>query len=165
MLGYWFAKNGEYLLEITPNAWQSLEAECSKAYEMETGGILIGYYSDDRLTAVITEATSPPKDSTFGNYWFVRGVAGLKTLLTRRWKNVVHRTYYLGEWHYHPADHVTPSDDDFRQMVVIGKSANYQCREPIMLIIGQKYNEMRPIRAYVYPYGRQSYEYIYASRK
>ena len=155
----WSANNGEYQLEITLDAWHSLETECADVNGRETGGILIGYYSDDYSTAVITEVTSPPKDSTFGANWFARGAAGLRTLLARRWKNAAQRTYYLGEWHYHPAKHITPSGEDIQQMQAIGQTPKYQCKEPIMLIIGNNINSRIHFRAFVFPDGRPPYEY------
>jgi integrative and conjugative element protein (TIGR02256 family) len=155
----WSANNGEYLLEITSDAWRLLEAECAEANGRETGGILIGYYSDDNSTAVITEVTLPPKDSTFGANWFVRGVIGLRTLLFRRWQNASRRTYYLGEWHYHPANHIMPSDDDIKQMKAISDRPEYQCKEPIMLIIGNKINSSKSFRVFVFPNGRAPFEY------
>jgi integrative and conjugative element protein (TIGR02256 family) len=157
--GRWSANNGEYLLEINSDAWQLLEAECAEANGRETGGILIGYYSDDYSTAVITEVTLPPKDSTSGANWFVRGVTGLRTLLVRRWQNASRRTYYLGEWHYHPVNHIIPSDDDIKQMKEISHRPEYQCKEPIMLVIGNKLNASIQFRVFVFPDGRQTYEY------
>ena len=157
--GRWVANNGEYLLEISLDAWRFLEVECSKADGREIGGILIGYYSEDHSTAIITEASSPPQDSTYGYNWFWRGIAGLRSLLACRWQNTGRRTYYIGEWHYHPAVQVIPSSDDFSQMQEISRSSNYQSKEPIMLIIGQKYKGARPLRAFVFPHGRQPYEY------
>lgn len=157
--GRWAANNGEYFLEISLDAWRFLEVECSKADGREIGGILIGYYSVDNSTAIITEASSPPQDSTYGYNWFRRGVAGLKSILARRWQNTGRRTYYVGEWHYHPAVQVMPSDDDFSQMQEINRSSNYQSKEPIMLIIGQKHEGARQLRAFVFPHGTQPYEY------
>lgn len=157
--GRWAANNGEYLLEISLDAWRFLEAECSKADGREIGGILIGYYSEDHSIAIITESSPPPQDSTYGYNWFRRGVAGLRSLLAHRWQNTGRRTYYLGEWHYHPAVQVIPSGEDFSQMQEINSSSNYQSKEPIMLIIGQNYKGARQFRAFVFPHGRQPYEY------
>lgn len=157
--GRWAANNGEYLLEISLDAWCFLEAECSKADGREIGGILIGYYSDDHSIAIITESSPPPQDSTYGYNWFRRGVAGLRSLLAHRWQNTGRRTYYVGEWHYHPAVQVIPSGEDFSQMQEINSSSNYQSKEPIMLIIGQKNKGARQLRAFVFPHGRQPYEY------
>lgn len=155
----WVADQGEYIFEILQAPRTFIELECSEANTRETGGILIGYYSEDRTTAIVTEATSAPRDSLRGNTWFQRGVAGLKTLLAYRWKNTNRRTYYIGEWHFHPTTEIVPSDDDFKQMHDISTSTNYHCSEPIMLIVGKNVDDKRPVRVFVFPSGKKQYEY------
>lgn len=155
----WEANRGEYILIIMDDPWKYLESECSKVNGSETGGVLIGYYTDDRTTAIITEATPPPKDSSYGHNWFRRGVMGLKSLLISRWKTSGQRTYYIGEWHFHPTEIISPSKDDFIQMQEISNSSNYHCNEPIMIIIGQSDMGKVPARAFVFPRGKQPYEY------
>ena len=155
----WSANNGEYLLEITSDALGSLENECSRAENTETGGILIGYYSTDHLVAYITEISIPPPDSSFGNNWFQRGVQGLRLILINRWHNSSFKTYYIGEWHYHPAFQVTLSNVDIKQMNDICRSPNYHCKKPILLIAGKKQNTGRQIRLYIFPIGEVYCDY------
>ncbi len=81
-----------------------------------------------------------PSDSAGTVTRFVRGTRGLRGLLQRLWASSP-RTYYLGEWHYHPALNTTPSNADLAQMRSIALAANYQCPEPILVILG------RPARA------------------
>lgn len=131
-------------------AWENILHFCEKALNKETGGILIGYYTEDLTTAVITEVTPAPPDSRSGCSWFYRGIAGLKQLFLRKWKEV-ERRHYLGEWHYHPRKHVEPSIDDMSQMVNISKDGHYNCQEPVMLIVGYGYGVDRHIRALVFP--------------
>ncbi|MHB8089804.1 MAG: Mov34/MPN/PAD-1 family protein [Anaerolineaceae bacterium] len=156
----WVAKNGEYHLEITTNAHNALERECSKNENLETGGILIGYYSDDHATAIITEITTPPSDSSAGHTWFHRGIHGLQSILLNRWQHTSTRTYYIGEWHYHPALQVIPSNEDNNQMKDISRSQNYQCKKPIMLIAGRRLMGSRQVRIFIFPIGEDCYEYF-----
>lgn len=101
----------------------------------ETGGILLGQYLDT-TTATISKIIGPTSDSKSGRYWFVRGVKGLSTLLSKAWKK---NEYYLGEWHYHPNGTITPSSQDLVQIKKIAKSNDYKCPEPIMVIIAGNY--------------------------
>lgn len=156
---HWYAGRGEYFLEITLGALQSLQAICEEVAGNETGGILIGYYTDDYSTAVITEITFPPIDSVFGTNWFTRGVIGLRTLLAQRWKSTSQRTYYLGEWHYHPSSDIAPSKADIEQMRAISHTMEYQCKEPIMLIAGSKLDSGLHYRIFVFPDEKPAYEY------
>jgi len=150
--------NAEYALVVEHEPWHCIELECTKAQDRETGGILIGYYTEDESTAIITEASAPPRDSIGGGNWFQRGLAGLKTLLLRRW-NQKQRMYYLGEWHYHPTMHIEPSHEDIHQLWEIRASPNYHCQEPIMLIVGQATDGVRPVRLFVFPRGKRYFEY------
>ncbi len=155
----WEANQGEYIFEILQDPREFIESECVKANRRETGGILVGYYSEDRTSAIVTEATSPPKDSLQGQNWFQRGVAGLKMLLAHRWTNTSRRTYYIGEWHFHPTVEIVPSGDDYKQMRDISISTNYHCSEPIMLIIGEDIGGIRPARVFSFPRGKKPFEY------
>jgi integrative and conjugative element protein (TIGR02256 family) len=146
--------DGQYGLLITAEAWEQIGQLCLAAGDWETGGILIGQYTPDRKTALVTEATSAPADSHVGRSAFVRGVAGLRVLLRRRWKDKDHR-YYLGEWHFHPARIVQPSFDDIEQMGRIALASNYRCKEPILMIVGRpnEHQGGRPVRVLVFPRG------------
>jgi hypothetical protein len=112
---------------------------------------LIGRYSDDLSVAIVNEATAPPSDSRRGRSWFVRGVNGLRDMLGRRWQAKA-RTYYLGEWHFHPTEHIEPSAEDFAQMVQISQTKGYDCKEPLLIIMGASELGSRPaFRVFVCP--------------
>lgn len=105
----------------------------SAAASKETGGILIGFYNENRDVAIVKTASGPPSDSDHGYTWFKRGTKGLQQLLLKLWKQ---KEYYLGEWHYHPDASATPSLVDKAQMKQIANNINYHCPEPILVIIG-----------------------------
>jgi hypothetical protein len=155
----WVTPCQGFALRIAAEAWQQIDRECGRSGEFETGGILVGHYTNDRSTAFVTEALLPPNDSTRSTNWFHRGVAGLRGLLAKRWKSEF-RTFYIGEWHYHPARVVEPSGDDMAQMYTINADPLYQCREPLMIILGQGENGgVRPVRAFVFPRGGSFIEF------
>jgi integrative and conjugative element protein (TIGR02256 family) len=128
----------------------SLMAECQRAGNQETGGILIGHYSRDHAMAFVTEVTSAPIDSKRGNTWFDRGVRGLKRKLQLSWRKA--SAFYLGEWHFHPGAPPNPSPVDSAQMAEIGTSPHYACPEPILLIVGGTKTH-RTVAGYVYEKG------------
>ena len=128
----------------------SLLAECRRAGNQETGGILIGHYSRDHAMAFVIEVTSAPIDSKRGYTWFDRGISGLKRKLQLSWRKA--NTFYLGEWHFHPGASPNPSAADSTQMAQIATSPHYACPEPILLIVGGS-EEQRSVAAYVYEQG------------
>ncbi|OJZ04819.1 Mov34/MPN/PAD-1 family protein [Sphingobacterium sp. 40-24] len=112
-----------------------LQTYCSQSGNLETGGILIGYYEDNNMSANITAVTGPPSDSKHGRTTFVRGTKGLKKILDNHWQK---GRYYLGEWHYHPYALPDPSFQDINQMKKISTDHKYHCPEPLMIIIGME---------------------------
>lgn len=103
--------------------------------KLETGGIIIGHYDVTFQNAIITECTRPPEDSKAARLRFYRGIKGLKSLLQKYWKE--RNEYYLGEWHLHPGSSPNPSHTDIEQMKKIAKDKNFNCKEPILLILGE----------------------------
>jgi integrative and conjugative element protein (TIGR02256 family) len=108
-------------------------AFCRKEGWNETGGLLIGRYSDQRDLAIVSHVTGPARDSASGRAWFHRGVEGLQDLLFRHWRQ---QEYYLGEWHSHPGAAPVPSGTDAAQMKLFARAADYHCPEPVLLIVG-----------------------------
>ena len=136
-------------MEFHASVLSALDRYCRDAGSVETGGILVGRYSDDLALAIVREATPPPTDSKRGRSGFVRGVSGLSEMLGKRWR-ARERTFYIGEWHFHPASHVEPSGDDFAQMIQISRAREYDCKEPLLLILGaSKCEGQRIFRAFV----------------
>lgn len=110
---------------------------CSASWPNETGGILVGYYTEPRDLAVITQIPEAPSDSKSGRARFVRGSRGLEDFLKRLWSQKAGvREYYLGEWHYHPGQAAEPSAQDEAQMRAIAEDAGYRCPEPLLVIVG-----------------------------
>ena len=142
--------DGKYRAVFPDNVMESIFVYCARVGPRETGGILVGLYTNDQSTAIVTEATPPPRDSKSGSTWFHRGVAGLRSLLEKYWKNPK-RQYYLGEWHFHPAVDVEPSHVDISQMTRISLDRRYNCPEPISLIVGEVREGKRSTRLIVFP--------------
>jgi pyridoxal/pyridoxine/pyridoxamine kinase len=66
-------KNGSLSIVLEEEQLKVMVECIAKAARKETGGILIGYYSSDFQSAIITEVTSAPQDSSSGPCWFSRG--------------------------------------------------------------------------------------------
>lgn len=143
--------DGTFAVQFPATVLRALDRYCLEAGSSETGGILIGRYSEDLSVAIVREATPPPSDSRRGRSWFLRGVNGLRDILGKRWR-AKERTHYLGEWHFHPVAHVEPSGDDFAQMGEISHAKEYDCKEPLLLILGAGQRQgQRMFRAFVCP--------------
>jgi len=128
----------KFTVKISEDCIDSILSYIRIAGRYETGGILMGQYSTNLDIATIKNITGPPSDSKGGRTWFKRGIKGLKMIIDRFWEQ---KTYYLGEWHFHPNAAPNPSLQDKKQMSEIAISPDYNCPEPILLIIGGNYRD------------------------
>ncbi|RZK45196.1 MAG: hypothetical protein EOO61_00820 [Hymenobacter sp.] len=151
MIEYW-STDKEFGLVISHEQLKEISILCIKAGSHETGGILIGGYSENRACASITQITGPAQDSRSGRSWFIRGTFGLQKLIDRLWKQ--DRQYYLGEWHFHPDAQPNPSAQDIAQMKSIAFSQTYNCPEPLLLIMGGNPAKHPLVRVFVFPGGK-----------
>lgn len=101
--------------------------------DLETGGILIGKYSEDGCIAIVEEATPAPPDSARNGNAFVRGTRGLRSRLRATWKL---GSYYLGEWHSHPKSEPLPSGTDMATLASIASNPDMHCSNPVLLVVG-----------------------------
>ena len=106
---------------------------CEESNPYETGGIIIGRYSDDGSVAFVSEMTNSPNDSIKKTTAFKRGIVELQKKLDMLWDKSY---YYIGEWHYHPNSSSFPSEYDIKQMISLSQSKSLKCPEPILIIIG-----------------------------
>lgn len=132
-----------------------LEA-CQRAGADETGGILVGRYTDGLDCAIVTAVSEAPSDSRSGRAWFYRGVRGLQRWLGHLWRDS--KQYYLGEWHFHPYAEPTPSSCDVEQMTAIARLPAYHCPEPVLLILGGDPAGRWHMRVFIFRRGAQEIE-------
>lgn len=127
-------KLGKFSVLIEEQFKLQMQFFCQKSPQLETGGILIGKYTEDMRKAIVTVVGDPPSDSSSGSTWFIRGIKGLKLKLKNYW--LQEELYYLGEWHYHPYSSPQPSrvDHDYMKSVCSNKKMN--CKTPILVILG-----------------------------
>lgn len=123
--------DGQYEVVIPESILEQMKFQCEQFSPVETGGVILGSYSNDGRVAEVQSITDAPSDSRHTRSSFIRGTADLKELLIRKWKT---NEYYLGEWHTHPHGLPKPSPKDIRQMRNISRDARYQCAAPILVI-------------------------------
>lgn len=149
-------ENNKITIFFAEDLLSEVKELCKEKGNLETGGILVGMYDLDLQSAIITKVLGPPSDSKYGRTTFVRGTKGVKKTLDSFWKE---GQYYLGEWHFHPNALPIASSQDISQMNKIAKNVVYKCPEPLMLIIGQDYNDFLET-FYISVYGNDLIEFI-----
>ena len=121
---FW-SEDRRYGVRIPADVLKVIHDLTDQSHPIETGGILIGHYSEDRRLALITQASIPPRGSRASRWLFVRSAGGFNRFLRSLW-NTPKRRYYIGEWHYHPARNVVPSHQDQQQLRDIASTDSYQ---------------------------------------
>ncbi len=144
-----WSKDRRFGLSISEAVLLEGVKECANAGSVETGGIIVGYYTPEHDCAIVTALGGPPEDSVRGARFFERGTKGIQRWISRLWREKRH--FYLGEWHYHPGGAPVPSPDDKEQMQKFSKDRKLKCPEPILLIIGGDPQKNWSVNAYVYP--------------
>lgn len=130
---YW-SNDRRFGVRIPADVVNELHRFCISSDGCETGGILIGRYSEDMRCAEVTEVSGPPEDSRRSRSWLFRGIMGLADRLRHCWDR--RREYYLGDWHFHLSGDLAESLIDITAMVKISRSERTDCPEPVSLIIG-----------------------------
>lgn len=145
---HYSSSDKQYQMLLRESALQEILKQCSNSGKLETGGTLIGYYSDELDTAIVTQISHEPKDSIKSHFGFIRGTQGLAGLLKSLWKS---RRYYLGEWHFHPFASPNPSKNDMQALEEVATNDKYDCSAPLLLIFGGDPNKSYKCRVFVHP--------------
>lgn len=151
-----FASRNQSFKVVIPNrVLNEIHGLCKSSYPNETGGILVGLYTEQHNSAIISKLIPAPLDSKGGPTWFVRGINDVKKKLDQLWykKN----EFYIGEWHYHPDNSSNLSNQDVKQMSEISSNDNYKCPEPILLIVGGRQKSWE-YSTYVFPKNKKFIE-------
>ena len=125
--------DGRYSIEITKDLLNDVAKTIKHSGLNETGGVIVGYYSTDQHTAIVTSFEPPPKDSKASRFSFQRGTKGLLKRLQSLWR-LKARQYYLGEWHRHPFGDCSASSVDLEDIKKIARNPDWTCPQPILMI-------------------------------
>lgn len=94
--------NGKaYRVHILARALKKIEKEISDWPKVETGGILMGRFSEVSNTFHVVDVLDPPEDSTRSAQKFVLGKKGLYQQITTYSETIDCSLYCLGTWHNH----------------------------------------------------------------
>jgi integrative and conjugative element protein (TIGR02256 family) len=149
-------------LVIPPDVKTKIEELVIDAGVNETGGILIGYF-DEEKNAVVTNASDPGPNAVCTPVKFLKDIPYTQKWLEDQIRSSLDQVEYIGEWHSHPNSDTTPSITDIGSLNGIADSPDYLCRTPVMLIAGSNGNgEIVEISTYSFAQDRpfQEIEFI-----
>ena len=105
-------------------------------FEVESGGIVAGYYDATENALKITDITWPQIDDICERYRFIRKEAGHQELMDRLWEQSGYKKSYLGEWHTHNQCRPIPSLVDYNNWKNISKR-HHNFDEHLFIIVGK----------------------------
>lgn len=117
-------------VRISPRVDSDIGREVALKPGRETGGILIGRFSDVTDTFHIVDLLPAPRDSRFSAAEFVLGIEGLKAALAEIIDRSGGSLYPLGTWHNHLVSS-GPSSKDVRTALYLADTQAF----PVLMLI------------------------------
>lgn len=122
----------------------AISEQAISSYPNETGGFLVGKYSDNCREAFVNGIIIPPRIKS-GPASYQRMTDGMEKI----WDDLYEEgQIYLGEWHSHPNGSASYSYVDKQAMINIANCDKVVIDHPIMLIISISTTKVREIKAY-----------------
>jgi len=141
-----------YTVWVLEAALNAILKEADKDPERETGGVLMGYWSDD--SAVITTAIGPGPEAIGTMRRFRPNSEWQKLEIARVYQASGRTVTYLGDWHSHPRRLPLPSRLDVRTARRISTFDDAGAPNPLMLIVGEAPADGRILAVYRYHWRR-----------
>lgn len=122
---------------------ESMKAEADSWYPLETGGILMGYRTDDFEDVVVTTFIGPGKNAVHKRYRFEPDTEWQIGRIQAIYEATNRMHTYLGEWHTHPKGSLSLSILDRKTLSRIANSHETRAPTPIMAIMAGQPDEWK----------------------
>lgn len=120
---------------IRAGTFERMRDEAHRQLPLETGGVLLGYWSQDRQSLLISDASGPGPGATHGVSDFTPDPAFQRNFVARAYEDSRRITTYLGDWHSHPGGADQLSQTDLHTLGRIARDRHARARHPIMAIL------------------------------
>jgi integrative and conjugative element protein (TIGR02256 family) len=132
----WRFPDLECTVLIPDDVLAAMRMVAASACPQETGGTLVGHYSEDRRRALVTRALEAETGACRKRTRFYRPSDDVDRQLARVYDESAGTTHYLGEWHTHPGAVPTPSSTDLSTLKGLARSRCVATDTPFMVILG-----------------------------
>lgn len=128
-------------LAATGTAWiasevlEFLRREADSAAPLETGGVLLGYWSEAPTSPVVTHALGPGPNAIHEQNRFVPDYDFHEREIARLYRAADSALAYLGDWHSHPRSPGYLSKSDCATLCRIASSRAARAPRPLMIIL------------------------------
>lgn len=121
-------------VSILREAYEFAKKESSISKDVETGGVLLGYRTNDGRY-VIMRITGPGPKAVRTATRFEKDMEYCQEEIEKTFRELSDKGLYLGEWHYHTIGGNSPSGLDIKSLTEIAAQENYRIDKPIMIIL------------------------------
>jgi integrative and conjugative element protein (TIGR02256 family) len=111
-------------------------AEVGRWPKLETGGVLIGYWSEGEV--VVTRALGPGPKAIHRSRSFLPDQRFQEDAIAESYRRSNRIETYLGDWHSHMSGTGRPSSMDIATMIRIARSSEARTTRPLMAIATPK---------------------------
>lgn len=128
-------------LAATGTAWISsavlefLRREADSAAPLETGGVLLGYWSEAPTSPVVTHVLGPGPQAIHEHDRFVPDYEFHDREVARLYRKSNGGLAYIGDWHSHPGNPGYLSKSDYATLCRIAASPTARAPRPLMVIL------------------------------
>lgn len=129
-------KQANKRLWIPHSQHQHLLEEADRIRLLETGGILLGYWSETQTDAVVTNVVGPGPKAIHRRCSFSPDLQFHIDETARIYTESGRRFGYLGDWHTHPGMPAYLSRQDKGTLRRIARDRKARATQPVMLILG-----------------------------
>lgn len=115
---------------------EEMEAEASHHFPQETGGVLMGYWSERSSAVVATSVIGPGPRATHSEFGFSPDHEWQRERIADHYAASGRMETYLGDWHCHPgAEHPGLSRKDRSTLRRIATYSFARAPKPIMVVL------------------------------
>jgi integrative and conjugative element protein (TIGR02256 family) len=144
-LHLWRFSERECLVQLPDSLLNVMKAVASDAMPNETGGTLVGHYSEDRRVAFVTQILASTTGARRERSGFFRPSDSVDDQLAKVYRESKGCTHYLGDWHSHPMGNPTPSSTDLSTLRGLAQSTRVATDTPVMIIVGGNFDSQSPM--------------------
>lgn len=118
---------------LSAAALDTMKVEASRTFPLETGGVLLGYWSGNE--AVIIASSGPGPLALHGEDHYVPDNSYHSSFVAAAYAASGRRATYLGDWHSHPLGSCSLSELDIKTMRRIARHQRARVSCPLMLVL------------------------------
>jgi len=116
-------------------AWLEIKREADASLPLETGGVLLGFWSPDSNEPVATHVVGPGPNGVHREDGFIPDYDFQEREIATLYEESGRRLSYLGDWHTHPGGSAHMSRRDRACLRRIARHPEARVVRPLMLVL------------------------------